>query len=251
MRPRLLMLGAALLGGPLAAQSLEQRITRSPDGLVRLSFAAREGVCGNGRNINWNQGDNRDGWAAECDPGPVRVALEVEAGAVRAVRTYVGGRWREVTRPATELGTVASRAAGEYFLALAERGGEIKGDPLLPAILADSLTIWPQLIRIGRNPAVRTGVRKQAVFWLSQEASEEATRGLTELAESEREDQALRKQAVFALSQLRNGQGIAPMIRLARSDPDPVIRKQAIFWLGQSGDPRAVAFFEEVLTRRR
>ena len=41
------------------------------------------------------------------------------------------------------------------------------------------------------------------------------------------------------------------MIRLARTDKDPVIRKQAIFWLGQSGDPRAVEFFAEILTRPR
>jgi len=28
-----------------------------------------------------------------------------------------------------------------------------------------------------------------------------------------------------------------------------VVRREAIFWLGQSKDPRALAFFEEVLTR--
>jgi hypothetical protein len=26
------------------------------------------------------------------------------------------------------------------------------------------------------------------------------------------------------------------------------VRKQAMFWLGQTGDPRALAFFEDVLT---
>ena len=34
---------------------------------------------------------------------------------------------------------------------------------------------------------------------------------------------------------------------LARTHRDPEVRKQAMFWLGQSNDPRALAFFEEVL----
>ena len=28
---------------------------------------------------------------------------------------------------------------------------------------------------------------------------------------------------------------------------DPEVRRRAMFWLGQSGDPRALAFFEELL----
>ncbi len=217
---------------------------------MRLSFAARQGVCGNGRNINWGDRNNKDGWSSECDSGPVRVAAEVRGGEVVDVHAYVGGRWREVDRQVTDLGTVSSRTAGEYFLALSESNRDIKGDPLLPAVLADSITIWRDLIRIGKSNSARSGVRKQAIFWLSQEAGTEATRGLTELAENEREDQDVRKQAVFALSQLRNNDGVPTMIKLARTDRDPVIRKQAIFWLGQSGDPRAVSFFEEVLTHK-
>ena len=31
---------------------------------------------------------------------------------------------------------------------------------------------------------------------------------------------------------------------------DPEIRRKALFWLGQSEDPRALALFEELLTRR-
>jgi len=34
-----------------------------------------------------------------------------------------------------------------------------------------------------------------------------------------------------------------------RGNPDPELRRKAIFWLGQSDDPRALALFEEVLTR--
>jgi hypothetical protein len=254
MKTTLAVLTGCLLAIPLQAQSLERRIAQAPDGLVRLSFAAREGVCGNGRNnINWNSrsdSDSRDGWSSDCDAGPVRIALEVLNGSVLSVHTYVGGRWREISRRTTDLGTVSSPEAAEYFLDLAESSRDVKGDVMVPALIADSFTAWPRLLQIGKNSSIRSNVRKQAIFWLSQEASAEATRGLTELAESDDGEREVRKQAVFALSQLRNNAGVPTMIRLARTDKDPVIRKQAIFWLGQSGDPRAIEFFEEVLTKR-
>jgi hypothetical protein len=37
------------------------------------------------------------------------------------------------------------------------------------------------------------------------------------------------------------------LIKLAGSHTHPVVRKQAMFWLGQSKDPRALRFFEDVL----
>jgi hypothetical protein len=36
---------------------------------------------------------------------------------------------------------------------------------------------------------------------------------------------------------------------VARSNKNAAVRKQAMFWLGQSKDQRAVRFFEEVLLR--
>jgi len=36
---------------------------------------------------------------------------------------------------------------------------------------------------------------------------------------------------------------------VARTNRNPAVRKQAIFWLGQSKDPRALQFLEEILTK--
>jgi hypothetical protein len=44
---------------------------------------------------------------------------------------------------------------------------------------------------------------------------------------------------------------VPSLIRIARTNRDPEIRKSAIFWLGQSRDPRALTYFEEVLLGRR
>ena len=35
---------------------------------------------------------------------------------------------------------------------------------------------------------------------------------------------------------------------IAKTNTNGVVCKQAMFWLGQSHDPRALAFFEEVLS---
>jgi hypothetical protein len=39
------------------------------------------------------------------------------------------------------------------------------------------------------------------------------------------------------------------LIRTARSHSNRAVRKQAFFWLGESRDPRALAFFEDILIR--
>jgi HEAT repeat protein len=54
---------------------------------------------------------------------------------------------------------------------------------------------------------------------------------------------------VFALSQLPKDEGVPKLIEVARTNRNPQVRKQAMFWLGQSKDARAVKFFEEILGR--
>lgn len=240
---------ALLLAAPAAGQDLRSRIEGAPDGTVRLSFAAREGVCGNGRNIS-TRSRNDDGWESDCEPGPVRLALRVESGRVTRLNAYVGGRWRPIDGRVTDLGTVSAPAASAWLLDLAERGGPGRGDPVFAATIADSTDPWPALLRIARSERAPRSIRKSAVFWLGTEAGEVATRGLAELVDSETQDREVRKHAVFALSQLPKDRGVPELIRVARTNRDPEVRKSAIFWLGQSDDPRALALFEELLARR-
>jgi HEAT repeat protein len=59
----------------------------------------------------------------------------------------------------------------------------------------------------------------------------------------------VKKKAVFALSQLPKDEGVPMLIQVARTNKNGEVRKQAMFWLGQSKDPRAVRFFEDILTK--
>ena len=57
----------------------------------------------------------------------------------------------------------------------------------------------------------------------------------------------VKRRAVFALSQLPSAEGVPLLIDLARNHRIPEVRRQAMFWLGQSKDPRAIDFFEQIL----
>lgn len=257
-----LVLALALVQQP----SLERRVAAAPDGTVRLSFAARPGVYGNGRNmIGWDCRSGRcrsqqvegnysdwegEDWASACDSGPVRVALTVRAGAVTDLRTYVGGQGRTPTADVTDLGTVAARDAAAYLIAVARRDvGRASERAILAATLADSATIWPDLLRIAKSDRISRKVRRSAVFWLGQAAGDAATRGLADLVDDRSGDREVRETAVFALSQRPKDEGVPVLIRIAKGNPDPELRRKAIFWLGQSDDPRALALFEELLTK--
>lgn len=243
-------------GTSLSAQSLASRISRVTDGVVRFSYASRPDVCGDGvNNINFGDGhriirdsDDEDK-NCPCAYGPARVTLTIRNGTVTRLRTTVGTRTRTAPVDLVDLGTVSTREAAAYLLDLARKaGGGAGGEAIFALTLADSVTPWPDLIRLARNDNVRNETRKSAVFWLGQAAGDAATKDLTELAEDERGDQDVRESAVFALSQLHDDQGVPALIRIARSNKDPEIRRKALFWLGQSDDPRALDLFEELLS---
>ena len=62
-------------------------------------------------------------------------------------------------------------------------------------------------------------------------------------------DTDIRKRAVFALSQLPKDESIPKLIEVAKNNKNAAVRQQAMFWLGQSNDPRALKFFEDVLLK--
>ncbi len=244
-----------------SAQSIADRVDEVRDGKIRLSFAARAGVCGDGHgwistrgglHISSDRKSRRwsEDWESECEPGPVRVVLRVQDGVVTEVDTYVGGRWR-AGEGTTDLGVVGAVSAARYLLALARRSeAHVGKEAILPAILADSATVWPDLLQIARDGSVPRSTRKSAVFWLGQAAGEAATAGLTELVDDESGDLEVRKTAVFALSQRPADEGVPALIEIARESTSPTLRKQAFFWLAQSDDPRALSLFEELLSGR-
>jgi len=91
--------------------------------------------------------------------------------------------------------------------------------------------------------------RKKAIFWLGQKAGERSLNALKDTIDSADADTEVQKQAVFAISQRPKDESVPLLIKIAKTHANPAIRKQAIFWLGQTGDERAVDLFKEILLK--
>jgi hypothetical protein len=240
------------------AQSLAQRVARVSDGTVRLSFNVRKGICGSGnsisegrRNNNWGNSYSDDvEWEDTCYSGPGRLVIQRRSGETVGLRFYVGGRWK-ASSTATDLGMVSAPEVASYLVSVAQTGnGDIAGKAIFPATVVDSANVWPAFIRLARDESRPRRARDQAVFWLGQAAGDSATAHLSSLATDNTVDREVREQAVFALSQRPHEEGVPALISIARTNKDPDLRKKALFWLGQSHDPRAVDLFEELILKK-
>ncbi|HKQ03999.1 MAG TPA: HEAT repeat domain-containing protein [Blastocatellia bacterium] len=104
------------------------------------------------------------------------------------------------------------------------------------------------LIRVAESDR-DNDLKKQALFWVGQRAGQRSLDVLGKTVESEDADTDVQKQAVFAISQRPRDEAVPLLIKIAKTHAKPEVRKQAMFWLGQTGDPRALEFFKEVLSK--
>jgi len=253
---------ALTLPSTARAQEIAQRVRAVGQGTVEMHFTSRPGVCGSGdqgisigSSMHFGQYDAGDAWY--CEPGPVRVRLRVEEGVVRDIRTSVGQpRQRSADARTTDLGAVPAPAAAAYFLQLARTANShVSNVAITAAIVADSVYPWRDLLAIARDSVTRSrGTRNSAALWLSRFAAAKMSGRENDLSAPDdsivSDESQARTSAVFALSQLRNHEGIAPLVQVAQTNQDARVRRQALFWLGQSGDPRALDLFERVLSPR-
>jgi hypothetical protein len=258
-----------------AQTSIAQRVSAAPSGVVHLQFASRPGTCGNGRDvIGFRKAlfaesfqSIGDWHAPDCRPGPVRVELFVSNGKVTRARTYVGGVWSRGSERVTELGIVSPTEASNYFFGLVpqlERVGD-KSRVLLPAVLADAGDVIPQLVSLARDDSRIQETRRQALQWMGLLGDAKVvptlvafarSGGTGPVAEDVDDDDAapgkkgLAAAAMAALSFVGDGAGVPALIDLARSGTSAV-RSSAVFWLGQTGDPRAIAMLHNVIENTR
>jgi HEAT repeats len=131
------------------------------------------------------------------------------------------------------------------------KSGEKKSKVADGAVMALSAHREPAaldtLIQIART-GEQAHTRGQALFWLAHRAGEKAAGTITDAIEND-PDTEVKTRAVFALSQLPKDEGVPKLIEVARTNRNRKVRQQAMFWLGQSRDPRALKFFEEVLLK--
>jgi len=244
------------------AQNLAQRVASAPDGAVQFTYAARPGVCGNGRSyysINgsmWFGSVNDNVMRSEpCQPGPVRVVLGRAGKEIVDVNVYVGPA--QSSPGAADLGTVPAREAADYLLSIAAKADGRPGrDAIAPAMLADSAVVTPQLLAIARDQSRARETRSSAINWLSRASDErggvapaQLAKALGDMARDENDNQQVRQSALRVLSRQENGEGIPALIEISRTTQDVWLGKQALSTLAQSGDPRARTYLRSAVQR--
>jgi HEAT repeat protein len=103
------------------------------------------------------------------------------------------------------------------------------------------------LMNIVVNPKEDVELRKKALFSASQAgiATSEFVSLYNRLTDSE-----LKDHMIFVLSQRpRDPAAMDKMFDIAKNEKDPDLRKKAIFWLGQSRDPRAQQFLIDLINK--
>ena len=127
------------------------------------------------------------------------IALTKADGEVVSIRTYVGARWRAAGGDVVALGTVGAKEATDWLLDVGTTAhSKTAQQAVFPATLADSVSVWPRLLRIARDESRPQAVRKDAVFWIGQAAGDEATKGLADVADDPTGDREVRKSAVLS-----------------------------------------------------
>jgi hypothetical protein len=94
----------------------------------------------------------------------------------------------------------------------------------------------------------RPAVRSRAIASLAFRAEADATAAIQNAIQND-PDTEVKKTAVGALARMPKDEGVPLLIQVARTNRNVDVRKQAMFWLGESKDPRAVSFFEEILQK--
>jgi TolA-binding protein len=103
------------------------------------------------------------------------------------------------------------------------------------------------LMNIAVDPKQDMELRKKALFWAGQSgvAIPEFSKLYDRMGESE-----MREQIIFVLSQRQHDPAaMDKLFDVAKNEKDPELRKKAIFWLGQSRDPRVQQFLMDLINK--
>jgi HEAT repeat protein len=102
------------------------------------------------------------------------------------------------------------------------------------------------LMDLAVNSREDVELRKKALFWAGQSGADigdlVALYGRTN-------DKDLKDQLIFVYSQRRGSEALDKLIDVARHETDRDLRRKAVFWLGQSHDPRAAQALLEIINQ--
>ena len=156
----------------------------------------------------------------------------------------------ELRKSAIRVMSDRGEAAVEDLLKLfdSEQSADVKRTILQTLSDIKSTRVEDKLFEVAKgNDTIE--VKRQAIRLLGERASKRSFEFLSATAQSTDGNAEVQVQAVRAISERRAEESVPILIKIARTHPNQAVRKQAIRSLGESGDPRAIDFFKEVLMK--
>jgi hypothetical protein len=185
-----------------------------------------------------------------ADAALAAIALHANGAADAVLKEFAAGNQPEKVRRQAIfwLGNARARQGFEIVSRIAREDASdaIREHAVFALSLSKEAEAPRTLAAIAHNDS-SPRVRGQALFWLAQKAGQKLAESTIGEAIANDPETEVKKKAVFALTQMPNGGGVPMLIQVARTNRNPEVRKQAVFWLGQSKDPRALGFIEDVL----
>jgi hypothetical protein len=224
-------------------------------------FSASCPVNADGRRVLWMQGIEADDSVAtlrDMSFANTRVSDEALSALALHDSSHADRVLEEIATsgPSSDLREEAvfwlGDTRGEAGLRALERLLETHPDSELRGEIAFALSESPvpealdSLIELAQSDP-SSEVRGEAIFWLAQRGGIRAEEVILQAVASDPHS-GVRDEAIFALSELPDGAGVDRLIQVIRSRDMPrSARQEAVFWLGQTEDPRAMEFFEKAL----
>jgi HEAT repeats/Outer membrane lipoprotein len=172
--------------------------------------------------------------------------------AMRMLRDYAEKQGAPVEARADAIFWLSQQGHGENAGYLRTLYGQLTDEDLKDKTIfaisqiggADNLN-WLMDLAVNEQESVE--IRKKALFWAGQ-SNDVSLERLTALYDRMK-NRDMKEQMIFVYSQRREGQALDKLIDIARHDTDPELRKKAIFWIGQSHDPKAAQYLQEVINQ--
>jgi hypothetical protein len=196
-------------------------------------------LASNGYGMNMTNDDGRPG-----DPTLV-IYAHVAGGEVDRLRVYSASC--RVDRNGESVQDIAGVSPAESVAYLeglvkgadGDRAAKRRSDGALSAIaMHDDKSADAVLERVARNGETKQ-IRHSAAFWLGNTRERPGYEALTRLRSSE--DAPFREHLTFCFSQSRVKEAPATLIDMAKNDPSPRVRGQALFWIAQKARKKADA----------
>lgn len=122
---------------------------------------------------------------------------------------------------------------------------EVRGQILFALTQMPDAVDGDWLLEIFSDPNEEPEIREMALFMAGQSGDVDA-RVLGQMYDNT-DDAELKGLILFTLTRVDSDAAFEKMLDIARNEEDSELREQAVFWIGQSGDPRAQDVLLEIL----